>query len=52
MKFCNACNRLTKHSVSDGRIGRCMEHDAPELSKKQQRERARRDRETRNPRMF
>ena len=35
-KWCNHCNRPTDHIVSDGRVGRCMEHEARTLSKKQE----------------
>lgn len=34
-RWCNQCNRPTQHGVSGGRIGRCLEHDAPQFSKKQ-----------------
>ena len=43
-KFCNTCGRITEHSVSDGRVGRCKEHHAPELTKKQQENRERLER--------
>lgn len=33
--WCNHCNRNTQHSVSGNRRGRCLEHEAPELSQKQ-----------------
>jgi hypothetical protein len=40
-KFCSTCGRITEHIVSAGRIGRCKEHSAPELSKAQQKNRQR-----------
>jgi hypothetical protein len=33
--WCNHCGRTTLHVVSGNRIGRCAEHDAPQLSKAQ-----------------
>lgn len=50
--WCNACFRYTEHAVSDGRRGRCMEHQAPELSKKQQDNRQRLEKERRQPGLF
>jgi hypothetical protein len=41
IKWCNACSRHTKHSVSGGRVGHCMEHEHKES------EAARKDREKR-----
>ena len=38
-RWCNQCGRGTQHTVSGGRVGRCLEHDAPQFSKKQQAER-------------
>jgi hypothetical protein len=35
-KFCNHCNRLTMHQVSDRRVGSCMESHSDGLSKKQE----------------
>jgi len=52
LRWCNKCNCLTQHRVNSGRIGSCMEHQAAELSRKQQHERERREDEARNPRMF
>lgn len=42
LKNCNQCGRLTKHLVFDGRIGRCMEHEAQLETKKQKAAKARR----------
>lgn len=50
--WCNHCSRNTQHGVSDGRRGRCLEHDAPQYSKKQLADRARREREHQNPELF
>lgn len=47
--WCNHCGKPTQHKVSEGIAGRCMEHEAPEFSKKQLRERERREKEKQNP---
>lgn len=52
LRWCNQCNRLTRHSVSGKRVGRCMEHQAAGASQRQQREAERRTREAANPRLF
>jgi hypothetical protein len=55
-RWCNHCGRFTQHIVSDGRLGRCKEHDVgnPEtgLSKAQEKARADREREAASPRLF
>lgn len=51
-KWCNACNRPTQHSVSGGRVGRCMEHQASGESKKQKAAREKREKDARNPKLF
>lgn len=55
LAFCPKCGTLTKHKVSDGRRGRCMEHDAGE-SKKQIAASEKREREQKraaeNPPLF
>lgn len=33
--WCNQCSRNTDHSVSNGRRGRCIEHNSPTFTKKQ-----------------
>lgn len=43
-RWCNQCGRFTQHDVSGGRAGRCLEHDAPQFSKKQEKERVARER--------
>ena len=40
--FCQTCGRRTQHAVSCGRIGRCLEHEPSQYSKKQLADRARR----------
>lgn len=51
-RFCNHCNRRTQHTVSDGRVGRCLEHGAEGLSKKQVANRQRIEHERQNPELF
>jgi hypothetical protein len=50
--YCNVCERMTQHRVYDGRRGHCLEHQAPELSKAQQRRREKEERERREPKLF
>ena len=53
--WCNRCERFTQHAVSDGRLGRCKEHEvgnAEGLSQAQEKARADREREKQNPRLF
>jgi hypothetical protein len=50
--WCNTCGRLTMHYVFDGRIGRCKEHEAAAASKKQIANRAKLEKEKKNPRLF
>lgn len=52
LKWCGKCSRLTKHFVFDGRIGRCMEHEAQAETKKQKAAREKREYEARNPGLF
>ncbi len=51
-RWCNHCGKPTQHSVSGGRVGRCMEHDAPALSKAQEKRREKRERQTPEPGLF
>lgn len=51
-KFCAQCERSTQHSVTGGRLGRCLEHDAPQFSKAQLRRRELQKRERQAPRLF
>jgi len=51
-RWCNRCGKRTQHIVSGGRIGRCLEHEAPELSAAQLKRRAKQERELKNPRLF
>jgi ribosomal protein L44E len=39
LKFCNRCNKRTMHSVSDRRVGHCLEHAPEGLSKTQEQRR-------------
>jgi hypothetical protein len=50
--WCNHCSAFTQHAVSVGRIGRCLQHEAPQFSKAQLRRREQNDREAREPRLF
>jgi hypothetical protein len=52
LKWCNRCCNLTKHIVSDGRIGRCAECGPAGESKKQVVAREKREQEEKNPRLF
>jgi ribosomal protein L44E len=38
-EWCPTCGRFTMHRVDDRRRGPCTEHQAPELSKKQEKAR-------------
>jgi hypothetical protein len=51
-KWCNHCSRHTQHVVSNGRIGRCMEHQVSGESKKQIEARKKRADEAKNPKLF
>ncbi len=51
-KWCNRCARQTLHSVSGNRIGRCTEHDAPHITKAQQKRRDELERRQQNPTLF
>lgn len=35
-RWCGTCSRPTQHSVTAGRVGRCMEHESPQLTRAQQ----------------
>ena len=35
--YCRVCGRLTMHRVDDRRLGPCLEHAAPAMSKRQER---------------
>jgi hypothetical protein len=50
--WCNRCGRPTQHAVSDGRRGRCMEHQAEGASKKQEAAARKRADEAKNPKLF
>lgn len=51
-RHCNHCNRQTQHTVSDGRVGRCLEHNAEGLSQSQIANRERIERAKQNPELF
>jgi hypothetical protein len=50
--WCNHCGKPTQHKVSDGRRGRCMEHEAVGASKKQEAAARKREHEEKNPKLF
>ena len=50
--WCNKCGRSTQHRVDGGRRGPCLEHDAPELSQAQRKNREKRERERQQPGLF
>ena len=52
LKWCNTCMRLTKHPVSDGRVGRCGEHESPEYSKAQEKAKQKAEDEAKQPKLF
>jgi len=54
-EFCGKCNRQTRHIVSNGRLGRCKEHeitDSTGMTKEQQRKAKQREFERKNPTLF
>lgn len=51
-RWCGQCGKMTQHSVSGGRVGLCMEHDAPLYSKAQLRRREIQERDRQAPRLF
>lgn len=50
--WCNFCNRQTQHAVSNGRRGRCMEHQVMAQSKRQKKQREQNAAKQRQPRLF
>jgi len=46
LALCARCGKITRHKVSDGRLAECLEHEAPYLTKKQARDRAKREKTT------
>lgn len=48
-RWCNHCEKNTRHAVSAGHLGRCMEHEAPLYSQKQLKAEQRRVRAASNP---
>jgi ribosomal protein L44E len=51
-KFCRTCGRLTQHRVNNGRTGACLEHDAPKMTKAQQKKKAAAAIAAKNPPLF
>jgi len=51
-RWCNHCKRHTQFAVSDGRIGRCTEHEAPQFSKAQLKKRDELEARRCNPFLF
>jgi len=47
--WCNTCRRQTRHAVSAGRRCHCLEHEPPQLTKRQQRAQEQRERDAQNP---
>lgn len=50
--WCNKCNRLTQFMVSNGRLGRCKEHEASVESKEQERKRKKKEQENKEGNLF
>jgi hypothetical protein len=51
-QWCAKCGRPTQHRVSAGRLGRCMEHEAPNFSQAQLKLQRKEEDERRNPPLF
>jgi hypothetical protein len=52
LRWCNRCAKMTMHAVSSGRVGRCLAHQSQELTKAQQRRRAKQAERDRQPELF
>jgi hypothetical protein len=52
LRWCNHCERRTRHKISGHQLGRCMEHAAPQLTHKQQKHLEEQRREAAQPRLF
>ena len=53
VEFCSVCGRQTRHAVSGGRIGHCLEHErSAKYSQAQLRKIRQREEERRNPKLF
>jgi hypothetical protein len=50
--YCRKCQRNTQHRVDGGRLGPCLEHDAPQFTKKQEAQRRQSEKERRQPNLF
>lgn len=54
-EWCKACNKLTLHFVSGGRLGRCKEHGVggeDGLSVAQRKRKEQQEKEQREPKLF
>jgi hypothetical protein len=56
LSHCNTCRRITKHAVSGGRLGHCLEHtpkvNARGESKTQEKRRQAKEKAEQNPTSF
>lgn len=52
LAFCRKCSRLTRHAVSGGRAGRCLEHETAPETKAQAARRRKAAREFATPTLF
>lgn len=57
LAHCKTCNRQTRHvivrhSEHAGRVGHCLEHEAPNMTRKQRERIHKIEQERRNPRLF
>jgi ribosomal protein L44E len=51
-KWCPTCDKSTMHRVDFKRIGPCTEHEAPSLSKEQEKRQAAQEKAEREPGLF
>jgi hypothetical protein len=50
--WCETCRRDTPHRVEGGRRGPCVEHGAPHYSKEQLKRIEKREKESKQPKLF
>lgn len=50
--WCDSCQRVTRHQLTNGNRGQCLEHERAALTKKQIRDRERRAIEEKNPTLW
>ncbi len=50
--WCNKCRRITVHAVSDGRLGRCTEHESQAFTKAQLKRKEQAEHNAKNPSLF